>query len=103
MKNITTIVVLFSAMVFFSCQKESVNEPVVINETSTVTDFEGNIYKTVKIGNQSWMAENLKAKFTADGTSVSEAYVYNNNEDYLDDYGRLYTYEAAKKVFIDGE
>ncbi|HAN19032.1 MAG: hypothetical protein A2X13_11445 [Bacteroidetes bacterium GWC2_33_15] len=78
-------------------------DPQIIGIPDTpITDFEGNIYNTVKIGDQIWMAENLKAKFTSDGTSVSEAYVYNDNESYLDEYGRLYTWDAAKKPFIEG-
>ena len=43
----------------FSCKKDKKETPPI--ETGSVTDVNGNTYKTVKIGNQWWMAENLKA------------------------------------------
>lgn len=51
------VIVLFIFVT--SCEKNE-EEHESIFETSTVTDVEGNTYKTIKIGNQWWMAENLR-------------------------------------------
>ena len=37
----------------------------------TVTDYDGNLYNTVQIGNQCWMRENLRTTHYADGTAIS--------------------------------
>ncbi|MBT6994317.1 MAG: hypothetical protein HN952_05095, partial [Candidatus Cloacimonetes bacterium] len=74
-----------------------------------VTDIDGNIYEIVQIGNQIWMAENLKVTHYRNGDAIptglsnsswssttSGAYaVYNDNESYADTYGYLYNWYAV--------
>jgi len=42
----------------------------------TVTDYDGNVYQLVKIGDQVWTASNWKCKHLADGTPIP--YIDNN-------------------------
>ena len=83
----------------------------VINYSNGVTDYDGNIYKTVIIGNQEWMGEDLKVTHYHEGTAISlvegtsawdalsntdKAYCYYNNSSANGDtYGALYTWAAA--------
>lgn len=51
-----------------SCKKKET--PTKAIETGSVTDVDGNTYKTVKIGNQWWMVENLRTKHYRNGVAV---------------------------------
>ncbi len=58
-------------------------------------DYENNAYSTVKVGNQWWMAENLKSTKYSNGANISGTYIYNNSSTNEDIYGRLYTWYAV--------
>ncbi len=78
-------------------------------ETGTVTDVEGNVYQTVKIGEQWWMAENLRTSQYNNGDNLltglddtqwehttQGAYsIYENDDDNLNTYGKLYNWHAV--------
>lgn len=57
---------------------------------TSVQDNEGNVYRTVNIGNQIWLAENLRATKFQDGSKVSTGFIPNDDENTLLKYGRLY-------------
>jgi uncharacterized protein (TIGR02145 family) len=76
MKKITLSIFVLTFFIF-SCKKTS-NE-VIDNTPLTVKDADGNIYNTVKIGNQVWMKENLKTTKLNDNTPITEYKHFNPN------------------------
>ena len=74
---------------------------------ATVTDYDGNTYNTVQIGQQCWMKENMKTTHYSDGTSIplgnttsyDVAYRYypNDSSSNVSAYGYLYNWKAVMR------
>ncbi|MFN5386711.1 MAG: fibrobacter succinogenes major paralogous domain-containing protein, partial [Bacteroidota bacterium] len=99
-----------------TCGATNVHNPTL--NYGSMTDQDGNVYKTIVIGTQEWMAENLRARTYRNGVAIplvtdltQWAANYNNGTAlpmmcwYLNDsatyacpYGRLYNWYAASDV-----
>jgi len=115
MKMKKVVFALCTLVVFFSCSKDDQSGESNDVSYGTFTDTrDGHVYKTVKIGNQTWMAENLAYIYQSDNSESSLDpcfYVYNysgtdleiakSKSNYLT-YGVLYNYIAAQRVVPDG-
>ncbi|MEI6821919.1 MAG: fibrobacter succinogenes major paralogous domain-containing protein [Bacteroidota bacterium] len=98
-----------------SCKKDNnISTPVSINGIyfnpnltyGTLKDIDSNVYRTIKIGTQTWMAENLKVtkyrngdtipKVTKDSVwrylTIGACCSYNNDNSNIATYGRLYNH-----------
>lgn len=81
-------------------------------EAPTVTDIDGNMYATLRIGDQCWMASNLKTSHYSDGSEIPNVTGnnewrsqntgawcnYENNAVHGTTYGKLYNWFAAMDV-----
>jgi uncharacterized protein (TIGR02145 family) len=81
-----------------------------VSNASVVADVEGNTYKTIQIGSQIWMKENLRVTKYRNGDSIPNVLIDRQNlvsgaqSSYLDDsyydsnFGKLYNWYAATDV-----
>lgn len=84
-------------------------------EYGNVTDQEGNTYKTIEVGNQRWMVENLKTSTYCNGDAIlnvtdgdewgdlndssTGAWAYYGNDSQNDNaYGKLYNWYAVEDI-----
>ena len=103
---------VFISLMVLSCSCEKKEDPEIESLLGTIMDYDGNSYRTIQLGNQWWMVNNLKTSHYSDGTEIplvesisvwealgyeEKAYcLYGNDEnDESQTYGALYTWAAA--------
>ena len=80
-------------------EKSEVKQASAINTQSPTSDYvedaQGNRYRTVTIKSQTWMAENMR--LVTENSSC-----YDNDKKNCDSFGRLYSWNDAKKICPSG-
>jgi uncharacterized protein (TIGR02145 family) len=119
LKSSAVLLTSLFLLIFYSCKKIDQEQDGLLKsslkiekpkEKSDIVDIDGNIYKTVKIGKQIWMAANLKATKYQNGDLIGTTtpatlditsevapkyqWAYNGDESNVVTLGRLYTYYA---------
>jgi len=91
---------LLVALIFISSCERTIGYPLYINGGGVI-DAEGNEYETVIIGDQEWMAENLKTDLYCNGDSIPysgddvRVKVYDNDPENEVVFGKLYNFQAV--------
>jgi uncharacterized protein (TIGR02145 family) len=102
------VVAVVASVVILQNKKKSSTDGNDI-QYGTVTDIDGNVYRTVRIGNQEWMTEDLRTTRYRNGdplpnitdnteweNATTGAYCnYDNNPNNVPTYGRLYNWYAV--------
>ena len=104
-------VILVASNDYGSDNETKRNYITITHDYGSMTDIERNIYKTIQIGDQVWMAENLKVTHYPDSTEIpffqnfenweqlnysDDVYCwYDNDPSIKDSHGAIYTWAAS--------
>ncbi len=95
-RNLIFFLAIFGFILPASAQEDLTAEEVagLFKKGEGVTDIDGNFYPTVIIGDQEWMAENLRVTRDAEGNKISR-FLYKGKEKNAALYGGLYSWGTA--------
>ena len=94
-KNFLFLLSTVIVLTFISCNHENGNNNQTLEVEiihNAVTDFDGNSYDAVRIGNQVWMAENLKF-------DAPYSVCYDKIDGFCDTFGRFYSLHVNGEFF----
>lgn len=106
--GVLLVITLLFFVIFINSCSDNPTSPAEDDPVS-VQDVDGNTYPVVRIGEQLWMSENLRAARYANGDSIRHVpefqawnglnegawVLYANNSSNLNSYGKLYNWFAA--------
>ncbi|WP_028979130.1 FISUMP domain-containing protein [Sporocytophaga myxococcoides] len=100
-KQIVSLTIAFAmaSILFMSCKKDEDNKPQQSGESTFEDPRDGKIYKTIRIGNQTWFVENLRFTGPVEVGYINDPY---GKVDSTKKYGPLYTWEAANLACPNG-
>lgn len=105
------MMIFFATALLIQSGCDKTEDPDIIVEEDPITDIDGNVYKTINIGNQRWMVENLNVSHFRNGDPIPEAKTktqwalagtdgkpawcyYNNDPGNASTYDKLYNWYA---------
>jgi len=109
MKN--KLILAFALALTLGCEEKSGDKPSssssddssssveVSSSSETLASSASHTFKTVKIGNQVWMAENINIDIESNGLNGN---CYENEQANCRKYGRLYDFETANSLCPSG-
>ncbi len=118
LKLLSFVLIGFCCLFISNCQIDEILKKIILHDGSFVDSRDGYKYSVMEIGDQIWMAENLKATKLNDGTAIqlitnNNAWAeltspgccwYNNDINNKEQYGVLYNYYTVEtgKLCPDG-
>ena len=95
-----------ATLYFYDCTEHNCITTEFLNPDISYGEFldkrDDQVYRTIVISNHVWTAQNMNYKIESDENDEINSWCYDNEPENCKKFGRLYTWEAAKKVCPEG-